>query len=289
MRLNKQQILTLQAICQKGIACKRQASIWLRALAEEEGFGKVSGRSIEITAADIRKIVTFLETNGYSGQTDESTFLNRMTTAKVFSNEKLTRGMITSNRILLKSVKNSFCIDGKTFPPGHAIEFKTSELTQCAVSQIILIENLEPFLEAEHYPILTDLLNEDALLVYRGGQGLFSAQGSQAFINSFKGETIGFFDYDPAGLCTLGIQGLNRLILPDIKKIPIKELLTSNREDRFFAQIKQYQGTLNTLPLKSPELQEHTKAIINHRLAIMQEALLSRNIHLVFSGLVKMN
>lgn len=285
MNLSKQQILTLQAICKKGIADQKSASKWLVQLSQEEGVGQIRGKQISISYQDILKIRVFLELHGYGEEATQETFESRTEASKVFANEKLASSAVTDNRVFLKTTKHPIRLNGHLLPVGHGIEFRVNELDNLQASQIVLIENLDTFFEADRCDGLISLLNDDAVFVYRGGQGFFSAKGSQDLLNNFKGEKIGFFDFDPAGLCLLGVKGLDKVVVPDLNTVTIKELIGASREDRFFEQLPQYNSLLVNIANSQSNLSMVGNQMKVHNLAVMQETLLSRDMQLVLVDL----
>jgi hypothetical protein len=212
--LNKSQLLTLQAICQKGLPVEKPASAWLSRLVLEEGIGQQLGARVVFRFEDIAKLKVFLAVHRYAQQVTDKDFADRMTVSAVLNDEKLATSPITQDRVLVKSLTSPFVVNGKTFSAGHGVEFRVSELIHAEVSQVIWIENLAVFLVLHEYFSQLDGLASDVLAVYRGGQGVLSAKGSQAYLSAYTGYKIGFFDFDPAGICQLGMMGFDALMLP---------------------------------------------------------------------------
>ena len=129
------------------------------------------------------------------------------------------------------------------------------------------------------------LPSADVLVVYRGGQG-FSAQASQRYLAQCQAQIIGFFDFDAAGLCQLGVKGLNALLLPSIAQTNLPKLLAANKEGLFAKQLPQYGEQLNQLINAKSPLAPWAEQLRHHQLAVMQEAMLSRALPLVVVSLV---
>lgn len=284
MKLNKSQLLTLQAICQKGLPVEKSASAWLSRFVADEGIGQQTGSRIAFSFDDIQKIAIFLAVNDYQQSVTHEDFADRMATSAVVNDEKLATSPITQDRVLVKSLRLPFQVNNAVFPAGHGIEFRVSELITTEVSQVVLVENLAAFLTLQDYPELLKLLSPDALAVYRGGQGIFSAQGSHAYLSVYAGQKIGFFDFDPAGLCQLGLTGLDALILPSIEQKDIALLLAGDKAGVFAKQCAQYAKALAQIIDQESVLAPWATLILDKQLAVMQETLLSRHLPLVFSS-----
>lgn len=285
MKLNQSQLLVLQAIHQKGLPVERTASGWLVRFVEEEGIGRVVGRKVSFSYDDMSKIGVFLSMNGYAQSLSVEDFTDRMTLSRVLADEKMATSPVTQDRVLVKSLRNPFEVNGKRFPAGHGIEFRVGELLQAKPSQVLLVENLAAFLTLQDYANARNCLSADVLVVYRGGQG-FSAQASQRYLAQCQAQIIGFFDFDAAGLCQLGVKGLNALLLPSIEQADLAKLLATNKEGLFAKQLPQYGEQLNQLINAKSPLAPWAEQLRHHQLAVMQEAMLSRALPLVVVSIV---
>lgn len=280
MKLTQSQLLALQAMYQKGVPVERTASDWLLRFVEEEGIGQINGRKVSFSYDDMHKIGTFLSVNGYAQRLSADDFTDRMTLSRVLSDEKLAKAPVTQDRVLVKSLTNSFEVNGKLFPAGHGIEFRVSELLQAKPSQVLLVENLAAFLTLHDYATVRDCLAADVLVIYRGGQG-FSARASQHYLAQCQAERVGFFDFDVAGLCQLGVKGLDALLLPSLTQTHLPKLLAANKEGLFAKQLPQYGEQLKQLINAQSPLKAWAEQLYHHQLAVMQEAMLSRALSLL--------
>jgi hypothetical protein len=285
MKLNKSQLLALQAIHQKGLPVEKSASLWLARFVAEEGIGQVIGRKVVLSYDDMQKIGTFLSVNGYSQPLTADDFSDRMTMSRVHGDEKLARSPVTQDRVLVKSLTQSFQVNGKRFPAGHGIEFRVSELLQAKPSQVLLVENLAAFLTIQDYSAVSDCLLSDVLVIYRGGPG-FSAQASQRYLAECQAQVIGFLDFDAASLCQLGVKNLDGLLLPSIEQAQLPALLSASKEGLFADHLAQYGAQLNQLIQKGESLKPWAELLCNNQLAVMQEAILSRGFPLLVVPLV---
>jgi hypothetical protein len=280
MKLNNSQLLAIQAIHQKGLPVEKSASAWLERFVTEEGIGQINGRKVSFSYDDMQKIGTFLLVNGYGQPLTADDFSDRMTLSRVLGDEKLATSPVTQDRVLVKSLTEPFEVNGKVFPAGHGIEFRVSELLQAKPTQVLLVENLAAFLSLQDYSAVSDRLLPDALVIYRGGQG-FSAQASQCYLAQCQAQTIGFFDFDAAGLCQLGMKGLNAVLLPSIEQADLAALLSANKEGLLAQQLAQYGAQLNQLIQTNESLKPWAELLCNNQLAVMQEAILSRALPLL--------
>lgn len=275
MKLSKQQLQRLQKIVKDGIPIDIPLSQVWQDFYESEMIGSIQGKKLVFETSDLPKIEGFLDINGYPHTSTEDDFSSRTKAAESLPNEKMAITTVTHDRILVKSINESFELDGVTFPAFHGIEFQVEQALQLNVSQVVLIENLELFLKAEDYKQFTTLLNNDALLIYRGGTGIFSTKASVDFLQKFSRERIGFFDFDPAGLCRLGHKSLDSVILPNFECMSLNQLQRLSREDVFYQQLPKYQHCLEELISSSCKLAEYALFMKEAQLAIMQEKLFS--------------
>jgi NTP pyrophosphatase (non-canonical NTP hydrolase) len=243
--------------------------------------GSISGKKIRLDFSDIKTLQSFLNKNGYGNKVESSNFSTRIEASKFVANEKLATAPVTSNRVFVKTVGSSFNCKAKTFPKGHGIEFMVEDVLKASFSQLLVVENLEVFLELDKYHRVTSILNEDCLLVYRGGKGFFSAKGVNALLEGFKGEKVGFFDFDPAGICQLGMKGLEAMVLPSLNEENAELLKAISRQDRYFAQRNQYKNALADLLNDSSNMADYATFLVKNELAVMQESLISRQIKLI--------
>lgn len=207
--------------------------------------------------------------------------------ATKLNNEKLATSPITADRVLVKSLSLPFHINHQPFPARHGIEFRVEDLLNTQVSQVVVIENLAVFLALHDYPICLTDLSHDALAIYRGGQGLFSAQGSQAFLARYQGQKIGFFDFDPAGLCQLGMKHLSALLLPALADDAqcVQRLIDANKPNVYADQQTQYQACLQKHIQQESILAPWCNMMQKHHLSVMQEIMISRHFPLVIQPL----
>lgn len=281
MKLSKQQLKKLQQIIQNAVPARLAVGKAWQNFYDSEMIGSLQGNQLIFDISDINKIKSFLEINGYPLTSQEKDFFSRTDAANSLPSEKMATKAVTDNRLLIKSINEPFQLDGVNFPPRHGIEFHVEQAIQIKASQIVLVENLELFLKAEDYQPFAKQLNPDALLVYRGGAGIFSTHASVNFLEKFSGERIGFFDFDPAGLCRLGHKHLDATILPDFECISLNKLKSWSREDVYYQQLSKYQSCLDKMSHSTSEVSEFATLMKQSQLAIMQEKLLAENIELV--------
>lgn len=281
MKLTKQQLKKLQQIIQNAVSTHVALGKGWQNFYDSEMIGSVQGKELIFGISDINKIKSFLEINGYPLASQEKDFSSRTHAANTLPSEKMATKAVTDNRLLIKSINEPFQLDRVNFPPRHGIEFNVDEALQIKASQIVLIENLELFLKAEDYQQFSMQLKPDALLVYRGGAGIFSTNASIKFLENFGGERIGFFDFDPAGLCRLGHKHLDAIILPDFECMSPNKLKSWSRENVYYQQLPKYQSCLEEMVQSSSEMSEYAKLMKQAQLAIMQEKLFAHNIKLI--------
>ncbi len=279
MKLTATQVRELQAMSQKGLPCDKPASAWITRLAEEEGIGSLSGKKCFFTAKDLNKIAVFLRVNGYAQTVTETDFADRLTLAAKLNDEKLANQPVSQGRVMVKSFAKDFVVANQRFPSGHGIEFQVNELLNADIKQWFLVENLAVFLAIEQYPNLLNCLDKDCLVLYRG-HGMFTAQASQSLLRQSNASKIGFFDFDPAGLCQIGMSDLDALILPALDEANVKRLIEANKSGVFADQAFQYAKQLKSLIDTNSPLSPWASVMFEHQLAVMQETLLARDVSL---------
>lgn len=279
MKLTLQQVQILQKIAKKGFACKRTASSWTKRFCEHCGIGFIDAGKWVVTDRDIPKIERYLENQAYGSKLiDGQVRRSRIETSDFFDDEKQAKP-ITHNRLFTLAL-SPIQMDGQTMPTNRAFDASISEIVSSKVSQILIIENLEVFFEVFRYEAITNLLNSDCLVIYRGDR-CYSTRAVNELLNLYDGEVVGFLDFDPASLSGLGIKNLQKIILPTVEEIKINGQ-TLNQEGLFTDQITNYYASLLSL------VQEQTAPVatladimLSSHIAVTQERLLARKIDLI--------
>lgn len=255
-------------------------SKWMDDFHTEESIGSIHGKKIIFSYEDILKVKDFLLHNDYPLSFDSNILKSRTDTSAVFKDEKRANA-VTRERLFVVFPKRGFRLDGPFLPIGRGMDITFDELNQLNPSQIVLIENLEIFLKAGQYTPLLDLLHEDSVFIYRGGPGFYSAEGTVEYFQSFAGERIGFFDYDPSGICLIGHNFIDSIILPDIDLTGL-EWKGYSSEKSFGKQLHSYNERLRKLA-SNPKYERATHAmnILNKHIAITQERMFSAELSLI--------
>lgn len=281
--LTPKQIIFLQQAAQKGFACSFPATKWRQEFCSECNIGYIQSKKWYLADKDIPKLESYLREHGYGVEPiNEKILNNRISTAGVFAEEKRADA-VTSNRLFCLAL-SQLSLGSAIMPTNRAFDAKLKEVSNSEVSQVLIIENLEVFFEVYRFKQVTDLLNEDCLVVYRGDR-CYSAEAIRALTSEFKGETVAFFDFDPAGLSRLGLRGIDKVIVPSIADIE-RNGIEWNQPHLFSQQINQYQKSVaEIMNMPSNNLSEHAALMIDKRLGVTQERLLAKGAELTLAKL----
>lgn len=280
MKLSLNQIKTLQHIVQKGLPVTKVLSKWMEDFHAEESIGSIHGKKIVFSYEDVLKVEAFLLHNDYPLDFDPNVLKSRSDTSAVFKDEKRANA-VTRERLFIAFPKRYFCSEGEFLPVGRGMDFTFDELNQLNPSQIVLLENLEIFLKAGQYKPLLDLLHEDSVFIFRGSKGFYSAEGTVEYFQSFARERIGFFDFDPAGICLIGHNFIDSIILPDLDLTGL-EWKEYSSEESFAKQLHSYDRRLRKIASNLGDVRtEHAMNIHRNRIGITQERMFSAELSLI--------
>lgn len=266
--LTRQQISTLQTIIRKRIPARKKAK-WLVHFAHATGIGSVRNNAVELSITDIETLKGYFITQRIPLTFEDGDLSTRTTTAKVLSNEKIAQSSVTHCRYLALTLSNTLHIEKSMLPAGRAIDLTLEELLSLPLSRLIVVENLETFLNLRLYSNIQQFADDRTLFVFRGMKGCYSTKSLLSLMEQFEGERLGYFDFDPQGLIQCGHKGFDGVVVPEAgaltKLVMDGHLLSDN--DKF---TKQHHCTLS---FNQESLKTHYEIAIKHKLALSQEYL----------------
>jgi hypothetical protein len=269
---SKKNICVLQEIIRKNIPYKSK-SAWLIKLNEDTGIGTFKAGEVSFNLNDIKSLSNYLVINGFPTVSSESDFNDRIEAARHVGNEKITTNSVTHDRVLALFPNHSVKLGGQTLPKGRAMDLTIEEALTLNNSEMLVIENLAPFLNAQQYDNLTSLLPEDCVVVFRGMSGCYSSKAVIKLLSEFRSRKTGWFDFDPAGLALLGHDLFDCILLPNIDEM--KEGLASGAlisdPQKFYGQ-----NNKNT-PVK---LERYKQFMQTNKLGMSQEYMFATNLKL---------
>ena len=153
-----------------------------------------------------------------------------------------------------------------TLPPEMSLRVPLNSLDLAAITQVLVIENLDSFDDWQHYAAPIELAG--SLLLYRGHGGL--ARGARRLLASLPPATpvVAFVDYDPAGLAIAASLNATHLLLPALDGA----LLEKGSREHFMHQSRQA-AHLDSLELG--RWQAVWNEMKRHRCSIKQQHMLA--------------
>lgn len=215
---------------------KRDSSVSLGAtwqqIHEELEVGERRGKRLHFSDEMLR--ILRQEAERESGSSDllaNTPSGNRLEAAQQgFINEKVAPQGPDDGYVL---VKGSLPAPLPLLSPELSLRVPLTRLDLAAISQVLVIENLDSFDDWQHYDAPVELA--DCLLLYRGHRGL--ARGAHQLLTNLHASTrvTVFADYDPAGLKIAATSpGADALLLPE----PDEHLLAKGSRQDFREQFQ---------------------------------------------------
>lgn len=247
-------------------------------LHDELGIGSVVNKKLNLTALDRQELSQLIksETGVDATKIDVSALseLSRTEISKTVVNEKWSTRKVREDIVYLKSLNNEVVLDKiYPIPKGGYLAVPWQQAVEHQHKLIIAVENLEVFLNAEYVNWPPELLSSAPLVLYRGD----AEATPSAFKKLIEGTTQNyyvFFDYDPAGFMMALTQPRQpSLIVPD-ESIEVLKAMSKN------AAYAQQHRAVDYLKERLHETQNHTDALISHKLAVMQEKIMSSHVKL---------
>jgi hypothetical protein len=267
-------IKNLHTIIGKGMETTRAFKPWMEELVDQK-IGYKRHNKWHLEAKDLELIEEFLESKGYlSSSFTEEDKSSRKKMALKSPNEKIGKS-VTHDKVLIQycGVKNS----GLPFNVPANIPYvkSVSELKEVDLKQVVLVENLDTFLEFSDEKEAKKHLLEESIVMYRGGLG-FSVSGPSSFLKEFHGEVLAYFDFDPSGLTLHGHGFITDVLMPDLNDVlalrSLKREWESVSTEKFYKQISCTEKRLIELSNNNP-LSSYAKSMLNNKISMQQELI----------------
>jgi hypothetical protein len=275
MKLSSGQIIKLHELVEKGAGASVAYTGCGKQFFEEYSIGAIERKRVKFSYQDLSELNRLMDSLGIGDKVFATPFDNRMDASR-YGDEKLAREAITSGFVMVMGVNAPMTVENGEIPAGCALTLPIDEANKIKAGTVVFVENLEVFLKLHSYPIFLDLFKDEikpVVALYRGGQGFMSTKGAKTFLDEFKGEIVGFCDFDPAGINQIGYPSCHKLIFPSIECRP-EVLKKISKEDAYLDQVSNKKGLLS-IAKNSPGLAPYIDLMLSSELAVMSEHLLS--------------
>ena len=265
---------------------KVQFSEWMQPIRDAYPFGQLTfdDKYLLLTEADYEVIAELLkDLCGYDVlSAPQVPSNNRMEVAKRINNEKSGGAKAGNDWILISTLSGQLKLqDGYYRLPLNSILVMDQEQLKEHQHQIILIVENKAILPHLTSSIFSETDNYDPLIIYRGDP-YFSIAAANEFVISQQErcQIHTFFDSDPKGLSmALAIPSVSGVWLVDLANI--SELQSVNQEITFQKQSSVDHSLIKKSENFGTELARDYQRMIQHRIAIMQEHVVARNLDII--------
>lgn len=281
---------TVNTICKAIVNSEETIKVtktW-RVVNEELGIGRLIGRVLHLTAEDRNQLRRHIE-NEFDMSPEA--FLALSPTSRIEASEhrldekRGVTGAISKEYICLKSTDNKLLLDQEYGIPEKS--YLTIVFTEAILHRhatVIIIENLDTFLQSERINWPQGFKTSNHLLVYRG-----DVKNNPAAVNKFlqqqSADVYAFMDFDPAGLkFAFALYRQQGLIIPDLAKHSIEILKQHSREDKYIDQFYEVQYLTKLAKEMNDEVID---VLLKHKLAVQQERMVSQKLPLVLWRMMK--
>ena len=247
----------------------------------DEGIGKkITGKKLGLSASDRQALCQLaLEESGADPAFFDLSALStatRIETAGQVIDEKWTPRKRRENLLSIRSIEQVVRLaEPYPMPLGGYLTLPWQKALKHKHETVVVIENLEAFIEAEKISWPDDVREQKPLLVYRGDKET-TPGAVKRFLENNKQDYYVFFDYDPAGIqMALTQPGSPSIIVPNM---PSEQLVEHSKRSEFEKQVSirkslEERGESDALTL-------HINQILKEQLAVMQERMISHEMAL---------
>lgn len=284
-RINQQQSRVLESIVlekKEKVAFKK----WMQPIRDAYPFGQLTfdDKYLLFTVADHDVIAQLLkDTLGYDiTQKKLSGTKNRIEAAGLINNEKMGGAKAGGDWLLISTLTGVLRLNEGDYslPSGSLLVMDREKLNNHHHETILIVENkaILPHLASS---VFLGIDNYDPLIIYRGDP-YFSIAAANDFVISQQAQCQihTFFDSDPKGLSmALATPAVAGVWLIDLNNVA--ELQSVNQETIFQQQSSVDNGLAKKCEVCGSELVNYYRLMNQHRIAIMQEHILARNLDIV--------
>lgn len=259
---------------------------WMQPIRDAYPFGQLTfdDKYLLLTEADYDVIAELLkDLRGYDINSERQlTSNNRIEAASLTNDEKARGAKAGDDWLLVSTLSGRLQLnDGHFFlPPGGLLVMNKEQLRNHQHQVILIVENkaILPHLASS---IISKTDNYDPLIIYRGDP-YFSIAAAYEFVISQQEQCQihTFFDSDPKGLSmALAIPSVSGVWLVDLANI--SELQSVNQEITFQQQSSVDHSLFQKCENFGTELVRYYQRMNQHRIAIMQEHVIARNLNTI--------
>lgn len=259
---------------------------WMLPIRDAYPFGQLTfdDKYLLLTEADYEVIAELLkDLRGYDINSERQLASNnRIEAASLTNDEKAGGAKAGDDWLLVSTLSGRLQLnDGHyALPPGSLIVMNKEQLKNHQHQIILIVENkaILPHLTSS---IFSRNDNYDPLIIYRGDPYFSNAAANEFVISQRERCQIHtFFDSDPKGLSmALAIPSVTGVWLVDLANI--SELQSVNQEITFQKQSSVDHSLAQKCENFGTELARDYQRMIQHRIAIMQEHVVARNLDII--------
>jgi len=257
---------------------------WMQPIRDAYPFGRLTfdDKYLLLTEADYEVIAELLkDLRGYDINPERQlTSNNRIEAASLTNDEKAGGAKAGDDWLLVSTLSGRLQLNDGHFslPPGGLLVMNKEQLRNHQHQVILIVENksILPHLASS---IFSEIDNYDPLIIYRGDP-YFSIAATNEFVISQQErcQIHTFFDSDPKGLSmALAIPSVSGVWLVDLANI--SELQSVNKEITFQKQSSVDNSLAQKCENFGTELVQYYQRMNQHRVAIMQEHVIARNLN----------
>ena len=284
-RINQQQSRVLESIVlekKEKVAFKS----WMQPIRNAYPFGQLTfdEKYLLLTESDYEMIAELLkDLLGYAINSNRPlTVTNRLEAASLTNNEKAGGAKAGNDWLLVSTLSGVLRLDEGDYslPSGCLLVMDREKLTGHCHAIILIVENkaVLPHLSSS---IFSGMADYDPLIIYRGDP-YFSVAAANDFVidQQEQCQIHTFFDSDPKGLSmALATPAVSGVWLIDLNNVA--ELQSVNQETIFQQQSSVDNALAKKCEVCGSELVNYYRLMNQHRIAIMQEHILARNLDIV--------
>jgi len=271
--MNKRTLAAVQKLLQSGKQQVAVSGVW-QELIEVQGIGQlVNNKAIIFTTKEIQQLRAIVNRQIEGDVMHTPMKGKRLEMAQHYSNEKMADKTVFGDLIWGCSQHPIPLLNGDaTTPNGSFLSFPLTELNVSRCPLLFIIENGEVF--RSWWKLTLPRQFDTGLIIYRGHNSNQNAVKELVQQVNLNGNTIGFFDYDPSGICLAHEMGVTSVALPQgWQQHHSKHRVATkyNKDETFTTQSSQLE---NKQSLLNGTLHTIASTILKGKWALTQEHML---------------
>ncbi len=252
----------------------------------DEGIGqKITGKKLSLSASDRQALCQLaLEESGADPAFFDLSALStatRIETAGQVIDEKWTHRKVREDLLSIRSIAQVVRLaEPCPMPLGGYLTLPWQKALKHKHETVVVIENLEAFIEAEKINWPNEVQKQNPLLVYRGDKET-TPGAVKRFLENNKQDYYVFFDYDPAGIqMALTQPGSPSIIVPNM---PSDQLAKHSKWSEFEKQVSARKSLGKRE--ESDALAPYINQMLKKQFAVMQERMIGFDMELDVVGM----